>query len=344
MGIKAHTEFQKLKTVLIGRGLPSTIVKNPYMRSKLSPSTKRLLVDLLDETEEDYQNLAKICTDFGAKVIRPEYSIKWESEDVEFAPYLMNPRDELIVLDNKLVCAQEALTTSVDYLYPLQKYKNRIVRNSKTYNLMPPSIVRLGKDIIIDRQSDMKSNDPESVEYLKNWLEPLGYNIIYLTTHNFQFKANISHADGVFSVLKPGVILTCLEAEGYTKNIFKDWDAFQVEPAFESMKKWNIYQNDTKSYLFKDSKYIDDVWNQTITTWFSDWVGYAKETLFDVNCLSLDENHVIVSHYRKEVFDYFKKHKIEPIICPVRHRFFWDGGVHCMSLDLEREGNCEQYL
>ena len=110
------------------------------------------------------------------------------------------------------------------------------------------------------------------------------------------------------------------------------------------MKEWNIYKNDTKSYLFNDTKYIDDVWNEAITTWFSDWVGYAKETLFDVNCLSLDENHVVVSHYRKEVFDYFKKHKIEPIICPVRHRFFWDGGIHCMSLDLEREGSCEQYL
>ncbi len=342
--LKAYTEFQKLKTVLIGRSLPSSIANHPSLVNKLTPSTRRLLINLLDETEEDFQHLAKVCEDFGVKVLRPEYTKQSENEDIIISPYLMNPRDDLIVLDDKLVCVNSAITTSVDYLYPLRKYKNKVVRNKKTFNLIPPSIVRLGEDIIIDQQRDMVSNDEKSVQYLKEWLEPLGYNIIYTPTHDFKFKGNISHGDSCFAVLKPGVILTCNEAATYTKNLFKGWDAFQVEPATEMVQKWTSFLLDTKSYLFNDNKYLDKAWNHTITKWFSDWVGYAKETLFDVNCLVLDENHVVVSHYRKEVFDYFKKHKIEPIISPVRHRFFWDGGVHCLSLDIEREGSRERYL
>ena len=96
--------------------------------------------------------------------------------------------------------------------------------------------------------------------------------------------------------------------------------------------------------MLDDDKYIDPAWNKLVTTWLSEWVGYAKETIFDVNVLSLDENHVVVSNYNKEVFNFFKKHKIEPIICPWRHRYFWDGGIHCITVDLEREGEREQYL
>ena len=48
--------------------------------------------------------------------------------------------------------------------------------------------------------------------------------------------------------------------------------------------------------------------------------------------------------YQVWAFDYFKKHKIEPIIVPWRHRFFWDGGLHCISLDIKRRGSLETYL
>lgn len=336
---KAYTEFQKLKKVMVGRSISSTTVEGDYFRDKLTPTTKRLLTQLLDETEEDYQNLIRILEKFDVEVIRPEYY----HEDT-YTPYLMNPRDDLIVLDDSLVCTQEATLTSIDYVHPLIEYKNKIKRNKHTFGLMPPSIVRLGNDIIVDKQELQESNYETSTNYLKEWLEPLGYNIIYTPTHNFQFKAQVSHADSVLSLQKPGVLLTCITQEKYTQNIFKGWDACQVDNGFQQMRKWSSFKNDNKAYAFEDEKYLDASWNKLITSWLEDWVGYAKETVFDVNCLSIDEEHVIVSNYNKEVFDFFKKHKIEPIISPWRHRYFWDGGIHCITVDLEREGEREQYL
>ena len=38
-----------------------------------------------------------------------------------------------------------------------------------------------------------------------------------------------------------------------------------------------------------------------------------------------------------------EKHKVEPVVIPLRNRFFWDGGWHCNTLDIYREGNKEDY-
>lgn len=332
---KAYTEFQKLKKVMVGRALPSELVTRSIVGNKLTPTTKRLLTYLLDETEEDYQNLINICQKFGSEVVRPQYTDK-----DYMLHYLMNPRDEMIVLDRFLILT----IGGGNFTKPLSEDVNHIKRSKSLAGLMPPSIVRLGKDIILDDQPDQHSNTKHSAEALKKWLQPIGYKVHFTQTHNFQFKGRISHSDSCFSIQKPGVILTSEDARSYTETFFKGWDAFQVTYPQDKVKNWIRFKDDTKAYLFEDNKYIDPAWNKLLTTWLSDWVGYAKETLFDVNVLSLDENHVIVSNYNKEVFNFFKKHKIEPIISPWRHRYFWDGGIHCITCDLEREGNCEQYL
>ena len=124
---KAYTEFQKLKRIMVGQTFSSSIVDSDFLKDKLSPTTKRLLGQLLDETEEDYQELVKICEDFGVEVVRPEYSnTKFVANE---HPYLMNPRDDLIVLDDCLVCSQKALGTSVDYLRTIAEEKDKVKRN-----------------------------------------------------------------------------------------------------------------------------------------------------------------------------------------------------------------------
>jgi hypothetical protein len=81
-----------------------------------------------------------------------------------------------------------------------------------------------------------------------------------------------------------------------------------------------------------------------VESWLKDWVGYCEETVFEVNMLSINDQCVIVNNYNKQVFDFLKKHHIEPIICEQRHRLFWDGGVHCLTQDLYREGGQEDYF
>ena len=60
--------------------------------------------------------------------------------------------------------------------------------------------------------------------------------------------------------------------------------------------------------------------------------------------LSLSEEAIMCTHESKQVFEFLKKHKVEPIVTPLRHRYFWDGGLHCITLDLVRDGNREDYF
>ena len=81
-----------------------------------------------------------------------------------------------------------------------------------------------------------------------------------------------------------------------------------------------------------------------VNTWLNEWVGYVEETVFDVNMLSIDQNTIICNNYNKDVFEHFKKHNVEPIVFNFRHRYFWDGGVHCCTQDTVREGKKENYV
>jgi hypothetical protein len=81
-----------------------------------------------------------------------------------------------------------------------------------------------------------------------------------------------------------------------------------------------------------------------VNTYLTKWTGFVAETVFDVNCLVLDEENVIFSAYNKTVFEFCERHKINPIICELRHSYFWDGGVSCCTQDIRRCGSLETYL
>jgi hypothetical protein len=81
-----------------------------------------------------------------------------------------------------------------------------------------------------------------------------------------------------------------------------------------------------------------------VETWMNHWVGYVEESVFDVNMIVVDKQNVIVNGYNEQAFDAFSRHGITPHICNFRHRYFWDGGLHCITSDLHREGVMEDYF
>ena len=81
-----------------------------------------------------------------------------------------------------------------------------------------------------------------------------------------------------------------------------------------------------------------------VTSWLEHWTGYVEETVFDVNMLIVDPTNVIVFNYNKQVFSALQKFGITPHVVPLRHRYFWDGGIHCVTVDLDREGHMRDYF
>jgi len=88
----------------------------------------------------------------------------------------------------------------------------------------------------------------------------------------------------------------------------------------------------------------NDALTECVENWLDNWVGYVEETVFDVNMLVIDEKNVIVNNENDKVFSAFERHGVTPHVCNFRHRYFWDGGIHCITSDLEREGEMKDYF
>jgi hypothetical protein len=89
---------------------------------------------------------------------------------------------------------------------------------------------------------------------------------------------------------------------------------------------------------------LNDDFTNFVESWLTDWVGYVEETVFDVNMLVIDEKNVVCNNYNKQVFDAFARYNITPHIVNFRHRYFWDGGLHCITSDIHREGTMQDYF
>jgi len=197
-------------------------------------------------------------------------------------------------------------------------------------------IVRVGADVFFDNSDFLR---PEQTEWIVNNCLDSRYRVHEAVTDG--------HGDAVFAILKPGVILSSkhdmhlhLAADFPGWDVLKFWDSsiwaamevgrFKYE---ESPGAWYV-QGSTPTAEF--TSFVD--------TYLSKWTGFVAETVFDVNCLVLDEETVIFSAYNKAVFDFCHRHRITPVISELRHSYFWDGGISCCTQDLRRRGGLERYL
>lgn len=164
-----------------------------------------------------------------------------------------------------------------------------------------------------------------------------------LTEHFFpDYRNHIvttgGHIDGCFTPVKPGLIVSVMDMPTYA-DTFPGWEVVYL--AGESWGKikpfLDLKQKNQGRWWIKGSEYDTEL-IEYVETWLQDWVGYVEESVFDVNILVIDQQNVVVSSYNKTAFEAFERHGITPHICNLRHRYFWDGGIHCVTLDLDRDG------
>lgn len=328
-------KWHKLKTVVLGNTYYPEFfrdVKNDRIRSALQ--------QISEETHENIEFFQSILKSFGCKVIRPHldnndsiFNHIYNNKVKKLPRPPLQPRDAHMVLGNKYYYGVGDHPAIFD---AIKKYNPNVI-TLDGLDIDAPYFTLVGKDLYVDDYRD--KDDPynvhdKHVSIVKKTNPVLRINKLKIGGHN----------DGTFHTLKPGAILSLYNIQNY-ENTFPGWDvcylpnqSWELVEGFRKMKKvvngkwWVPGQEDNREFIF------------FVETWLEDWVGYCEESVFDVNVLMLDEHNVCVSNYNKEAFEFFKKHKIEPTIIPWRHRWFWDGGLHCATLDLHREGNMEDYF
>jgi hypothetical protein len=324
--IKGYATFDPLKSCLIGRNFSGDFFKKNISDPKVADPLRRIA----DETEEDYQALEKLLKDANVKTYRVDFDEEEFDKDYHGRPPVC-PRDHFAVIGEKFYAYQK---TNFYGKFLQNIARENLSIGNKTAPVSTAFIARVGKDLFWDVGG--RESTQEDIDFFKTKWIAEGFRV---HTSNRGY-----HSDGCFCVVKPGCIVSLYDIQNYTTE-FPGWDVLylpdqswdKVDP-FLKMKK----KVDGKWWL-KGEEHNDQL-IQFVNTWLKDWVGYVEETVFDVNMLSIDQNTVICNNYNKEVFAHFKKHKVEPIVFNFRHRYFWDGGVHCITQDLYREGTQEDYI
>ena len=338
--INSFTSWQPLEEVIVGRAYPADyfdFLDNAQVRNQLQ--------QILHETAEDLDNLQRTIEEYGARVHRPNLIDKRQFEILntknDGAPLPpLTPRDWQITLGNKLL--RVLPVQELDHVCNL--YKDSVIDpHNGTYDpdcilngASASCIVRVGRDVFFDNSDYLK---PEQTRWIVDNVLGPEYRIHEAVTDG--------HGDAVFAILKPGVILS--SKHDVNLNLAADFPGWEVLKIWDSSIWAAMEVGKFKSENFNGRWYVQgqtptDEFTKFVDSYLSKWVGFVSETVFDVNCLVLDESHVIFSAYNKQVFDFCRKHRIEPIVSELRHSYFWDGGISCCTQDLQRRGGLETYL
>ncbi len=152
------------------------------------------------------------------------------------------------------------------------------------------------------------------------------------------------HGDGSLCAVKPGFLVTIAPPQNF-KDTFPDWDVCHIPgTGWQQVDGFLKMKNKNRGRWWVPGQEENNELTDFVETWLNDWVIYVEETVFDVNMLVVDEKNVICNNYNKEVFDYFDKHGVTGHVVNFRHRYFWDGGLHCITSDLDREGEMVDYF
>jgi hypothetical protein len=331
------------------------------------------------ETEEDYQKLITLLESFGVNILRPTVSDNYNDYliDGRILPPPMTPRDYSAMIGETFYFTYQANAKSRWDEVKGAEWPNDPPRSLEEYNKLPNSIkeemARFNIPTSYVATDDWWMNILKEIESTNKVIYGTNTNAamttrvgrdLYFGTYNTNedipnsyrryskmfpdyrcHMVNTSgHTDGTFCPVKPGLIVSLYDIPTY-KDTFPDWEVVYL-PGQSGLKVHSFLNLKQKNHgkWWVPGEELNDDFTDFVESWLSHWVGYVEETVFDVNMLVIDEKNVVCNNYNKDVFDAFERHGITPHVINFRHRYFWDGGLHCITSDVHREGSMKDYF
>jgi hypothetical protein len=374
MTYSVYQHWDPLKVCVVGRSYP------PDFYSWITvPHVRELFERIATETEEDYQNIINKLESFGVKVLRPNLPTD-PFIDGKFLPPPMTPRDYTVMAGNTFYenysfnfhkayqdvkdpswpecntvedfkLLPDWIQNECNTVHGFKNYQENLnmydhifdhireqgntvkshVYNSKSLN--GAQISRIGRDLYFGTES----YDQDIVSY-KKFIDQE-----FTSTRNHIVNTG-GHGDGTYCPVCPGLIISLQDVPTYAET-FPDWEVVYLPgQSWTAVKPFlNLKEKNRGRWWipgFEQDQAVIDV----VETWLGHWTGYVEETVFDVNMLIIDPKNVMVFNYNKQVFDALARYGITPHVVPFRHRYFWDGGIHCVTSDLHREGVMQDFF
>jgi len=348
--INSYTSWQPLEEVIVGRAYTPDyfdFIDNRQVRAQLQ--------QILAETAEDLDALSRTIEQYGARVRRPDLMPRDRFQQLQIEGGVplppLTPRDWQISLGQKLLRVlpmSELDTICSDYAdQVVNPHRDHWLAHDRDtrYQWDPTCIlndasasciVRVGRDVFFDNSDFLR---PDQTAWIVEHCLGPEYRIHEAVTDG--------HGDAVFAILRPGVILSSKhDMHLHLKEDFPSWDVLKVwdSSIWAAMEVGKFKYEANPGAWYVQGQTPTPEFTAFVDTYLTKWTGFVAETVFDVNCLVLDESNVIFSAYNREVFAFCERHQINPIVSELRHSYFWDGGISCCTQDLRRRGGLETYL
>jgi len=301
----------RLKKVLLGSvPTPSTLQKS------LKKTIPKSIEKVLEETQEDLDEIKKTYESLGVEVL--SYPVEDYRNDI-------NVRDGFIVVDDHMFITEKSV--SLAPLYDAVGNKTF----SEHHGRYCPDIYIHDDYAILDRL-------PKKA--YRYWRGKLSQERKIITAFNK------GHSDGIYCNVADRIWLTNGNALEYKKH-WPDIPVMELsttnsglvnywKPAEDYiMKKRELNKTDGRYLVHEHALSPADL--EFVDNYLEKWVGYCEETLFDINMSIIDKNNVMAISQNSLVYDKLESLGVKIHKVPFRHRFFWDGGLHCITNDLVRK-------
>jgi hypothetical protein len=220
-----------------------------------------------------------------------------------------------------------------DKIFDRIKSQGNTINQNVNNRVNGAMVSRIGKDLYFG--TDAYNQD--TTEYKKI------INEEFTNTRNHIVNTG-GHSDGTYCPVCPGLIISLKDVPTYA-DTFPGWEVVYLPgQSWAKVLPFLKLKEKNKGKWWIPGFEQDQAVINVVEQWLGHWTGYVEETVFDVNMLIIDPKNVMVFNYNKQVFDALERYGITPHIVPFRHRYFWDGGIHCVTSDLHREGTMQDYF
>lgn len=320
--INSHDSWSPLQEAWLGDVYPESWYEH------LAPEIRDVFQELTRITQEDLSAIQRTLEFLGVTIRRPCYDqIENYLRDGHLIKPDICPRDSYLVVGNSLLIPEHHGSWRSTIEQYRQDSRCSVVAGMPAM-LNGANVVRVGRDIIIDR-------DCFDYEYDGHWPE-----------YRVDVVSNGGHMDGCFAILRPGLILANHYWDDYDRT-FPDWEIIQLDDPTYGAAPSTGYQ---QPYPVYNGKFWDTSvgttrsFNQHIIDHALDWVGCYTETYFELNCLVIDPNNVVMLASNYQLAETLTKYGITVHWVPFRARSFWDGAMHCLTVDIRRDSEITDYF
>ena len=295
----------------------------------LEPQVRDVFQQLTEITQQDLNTIQRTIESHDVVVRRPQFTtidLHLQNNVLQKPPIV--PRDEHVVIGNTLYQLPTA-GSCWDWIIDQYAQDPRCRRLTSPHQFVHgANVVRVGRDIVVD-------TDVFDIEYSNWWPE-----------YRVQVEHNGGHMDGCFAILKPGLILANHYFDGYERTfpgweiIYLDNPTYGAAPAIGYQQPYPVYNGK----FYDTTVGTNRMFNDHIVVHAQDWVGNYTETYFELNCLSIDESNVIMLAENEQLAETLQRHGITVHWVPFRARSFWDGAMHCLTVDIRRQSTIEDFF